>query len=308
MRISLIICTRDRADLLRTCLQSLSKSRLEFHEVIVVDQSSNIAATISVIEELLPVIRNLKHIPTETRGLSKARNVGIKTATGDIIAFTDDDCIVTGDWAEAIIREFKRDRDTMAVYGKVPPVFDGARTRKMLAIRLKDNRQEYKRLVNPWEFQSGNNMALRRGVFKEIGYFDELLGPGAELRNCDDADMAYRLLRCGLKVVYTPEAIIYHRLWRGDVEALRVEKDYNIGAGALLIKHLRYGDVYVLGLIIERLLIRGIGNIVLAALTRNKHRLLKGYCYLFVIHGIWKGLMKPLSFKYRVFEPRISQK
>ncbi|MER3446464.1 MAG: hypothetical protein C4291_06250 [Candidatus Dadabacteria bacterium] len=302
MRISLIICTRDRADLLKSCLQSLSKSSVEFHEIIVVDQSSNIAATISVIEELLPVIRNLRYIPTETRGLSKARNVGIKIATGDIVAFTDDDCIVTSDWAEAIIHEFKRDKDTMAVYGKVPPVFDGARTRKMLAIRLKDNRQEYKRLVNPWEFQSGNNMALRRGVFKEIGYFDELLGPGAELRNCDDADMAYRLLRCGLKVVYTPEAVIYHRLWRKDVEALRVEKDYNIGAGALLIKHLRYGDVYILRLIIERLLIRGIGNIMLAALTRSRYRLLRGYCYLFVTHGMWKGLMKPLSFKYRVFE------
>jgi glycosyltransferase involved in cell wall biosynthesis len=301
MKISLVICTRDRAGLLKTCLQSLSKSSIEFHEVIVVDQSSTIAASIPIIEELLPVIRNLKHIPTETRGLSKARNVGIKASTSDIIAFTDDDCIVTREWAEAIIQEFDRDKDTMAVYGKVLPAFIGDQARKMLAICLKDNRQEYKKLVNPWEFQSGNNMALRREVFTEIGYFDELLGPGAELRNCDDADMAYRMLRSGLKVVYTPKAVIYHRLWREDMEVLRVEKDYNIGAGALLIKHLRYGDIYVLKLILERLLFRGIGNIILATLTTSKHRLLKGYCYLFVTQGIWKGLMKPLSFKYRVF-------
>lgn len=301
MKISLIICTRDRAQLLKTCLQSLSQSSIEFHEVIVVDQSSNIAANTPIIEELLPIIRNLRHMPTETRGLSKARNLGIKASTGEIIAFTDDDCIVTRNWAEAVIQEFKRDKDTRAVYGKVPPAFVGNQTRKMLAIRLKDNRQEYKKLVNPWEFQSGNNMALRREVFTEIGYFDELLGPGAELRNCDDADMAYRILRSGLKVVYTPEVIIYHRLWREDLEALRVEKDYNVGAGALLIKHLRYGDMYVLKLIFERLLFRGIGNIILATMTRSKHRLLKGYCYLFVTQGMWKALMKPLSFKYRVF-------
>ncbi|MGE5444137.1 MAG: glycosyltransferase family 2 protein, partial [Ignavibacteriales bacterium] len=267
MKISLIICTRDRAQLLKTCLQSLSQSSIEFHEVIVVDQSSNIAANTPIIEELLPIIRNLRHMPTETRGLSKARNLGIKASTGEIIAFTDDDCIVTRNWAEAVIQEFKRDKDTRAVYGKVPPAFVGNQTRKMLAIRLKDNRQEYKKLVNPWEFQSGNNMALRREVFTEIGYFDELLGPGAELRNCDDADMAYRILRSGLKVVYTPEVIIYHRLWREDLEALRVEKDYNVGAGALLIKHLRYGDMYVLKLIFERLLFRGIGNIILATMT-----------------------------------------
>lgn len=301
MKISLVICTRDRTELLRTCLHSLSQRSIEFHEVIVVDQSFNIVSNRAIIEGLIPAIRNLRHIPTKTRGLSKARNVGIKASIGDIIAFTDDDCIVAGDWAEAIIQEFDRDKDTMAVYGKVPPVFGGDRNRRMLAIRLKDNRQEYKKLVNPWEFQSGNNMALRREVFKEIGYFDELLGPGAELRNCDDADMAYRLLRSGLKVVYTPKAVIHHRLWREDMEALNLEKDYNIGAGALLIKHLRYGDVYVLKLIFERLLFRGIGNIILATLTTSKQRLLKGYCYLFVIQGMWKGLMKPLSLKYRVF-------
>lgn len=301
MKLSLIICTRDRADLLKTCLQSLSQSSIEFHEVIVVDQGSDIAVSKPVIDELLPSLGNLRHIPTKTRGLSKARNVGIKASTGNIIAFTDDDCIVARHWAEAVMLEFEKDKDTMAVYGKVPPVFDGAQARKMLAIRLKDNRQEYRKLVNPWEFQSGNNMALRREVFEAIGYFDELLGPGAELRNCDDADMAYRMLRSGLKVVYTPEAVIHHRLWREDMEALRVEKDYNIGAGALLIKHLRYGDVYVLKLILERLLFRGVGNIILATLTSSKHRLLKGYCYLFVTQGIWKGLMKPLSFKDRVF-------
>jgi glycosyltransferase involved in cell wall biosynthesis len=301
MNLSLIICTRDRANLLKTCLQSLSQSSTELHEVIVVDQSSDIGPTRSILQELSPIIPTLRHVPTETRGLSKARNVGIKVSTGDIIAFTDDDCIVTKNWAGAIVGEFKRDKKIMAVYGKVPPVFDGGDNKKLLAIRLKADRQEYNSLVNPWEFQSGNNMALRRGVFEKIGYFDELLGPGAELRNCDDADMAYRLLRNGLKVIYTPEAVIYHRLWREDLEALRVEKDYNIGAGALFIKHLRYGDVYVLKLILDRLLFRGIGNIALATLTRNKHRLLKGYCYLFVTKGIWKGLMKPLSFEHRVF-------
>src|SRR3990170_901857 len=297
MKISLIICTRNRIQLLKTCLQSIPQSSIDFHEVVVIDQSSDTANT----EELLPIINNLRYIPTETQGLSWARNLGIKVSTGDIIAFTDDDCIMTDGWAEAIIKEFQRDPHIMAVYGRVLPFFNGLQPRKMLAIQLNNQHQEYKKLVNPWKFQSGNNMALRREVFAEIGYFDELLGPGAELRNCDDADMAYRLLRHGLRVVYTPKAIIYHRQWRGDGEAWRVEQDSHIGAGALFIKHLRYGDAYVFRLILERLIYRGIGNIILGILSCNKYKLRKGYYSLFVVKGMWQGLRKPLSSMDRIF-------
>jgi GT2 family glycosyltransferase len=190
----------------------------------------------------------------------------------------------------------------MAVYGRILPFFNAIQPSKMLAILLNNNRQEYKKLVNPWKFVSGGNAAFRREVFAKIGYFDELLGPGAELRASEDADMAYRLLRQGLKVVYTPEVVIYHQQWRDDAEGWQVEKDYNIGAGAFFIKHLRYGDVYVLKLIFERVLHLGLGNMILAALSLNKYRLSKGYIYFFYAsQGMWKGLTKPLSFKYRVF-------
>jgi len=144
MKISLIICTRNRIQLLKTCLQSIPQSSIDFHEVVVIDQSSDTANT----EELLPIINNLRYIPTETQGLSWARNLGIKVSTGDIIAFTDDDCIMTDGWAEAIIKEFQRDPHIMAVYGRVLPFFNGLQPRKMLAIQLNNQHQEYKKLVN----------------------------------------------------------------------------------------------------------------------------------------------------------------
>ncbi len=97
MKISVIVCTRDRNDKIYQCIDSILKSSYENFELILVDQN-DIPTTLSV--KNLSRNKNyvIKHVLDDHKGLSCARNVGISHASGDVIAFTDDDCIVDEHW------------------------------------------------------------------------------------------------------------------------------------------------------------------------------------------------------------------
>ncbi|MBC8135425.1 MAG: glycosyltransferase family 2 protein, partial [Fibrella sp.] len=119
--VSVLICTRNRADELVHALRSVLSNRHTAFEVVVIDQSDD-HATRDVVRSCHAEADgrvSLRHVPTDTRGLSLARNLAIAQARGEIIAFTDDDCTVGEDWVENIATLFTDDPDLYMVYGQV---------------------------------------------------------------------------------------------------------------------------------------------------------------------------------------------
>jgi glycosyltransferase involved in cell wall biosynthesis len=123
LSVGVIIPTRNRAGMLRNTLEALTRQARAPDEVIVVDNGSA-DDTRQVIEQFngrLPVRYFYEPIP----GAGQARNLGIRHATSEILAFTDDDCIPDEDWLRFIELSFLRDPSIGMVAGKVTAKLDG---------------------------------------------------------------------------------------------------------------------------------------------------------------------------------------
>jgi len=283
-------------------------------EIIVVDQSTD-----GLTEQLVKTSgddQRLRYIKSETVGLSKSRNIGIKASEGDIVSFMDDDCLASDDWIDSIAAEFRRDPEVMAVYGRVLP--SGVpQTYTSVAVKVSEAYEVFCGKANPWRLGHGANVSYRRQVFAQVGGFDEMLGPGAPLKNCDDADMGYRVLKRGLKVIYSPKVLNYHRQWRNQEKIADVEQDYAIGTGALYIKHLRCGDPYIFRLMIDKIALmltsglRGyrpsLSSAGSSGQPRSKIPILKqiarkGYHeVVYTLYGMFLGLRRPIDKKHLVY-------
>jgi GT2 family glycosyltransferase len=91
-----------------------------------------------------------------------------------------------------------------------------------------------------------NNMAMYRSAIDEVGAFDTRLGTGASFPAATDNDCGFLLLEAGYRIVYAPEAVLYHRAWRSEDEYLPLRWRYGVGRGAFYAKHLSLRDRYML--------------------------------------------------------------
>ena len=133
-------------------------------------------------------------------------------------------------------------------------------------------------------------MAFRRLEMLAIGGFDPLLGAGCLFGACEDADMAYRLLAAGRKVVYSPNALSYHKHWKSWPAQQAMERAYGVGAGAQFAKYLRCGDPYGAVLFVLWCWQLGVRRVAAGAFKwRNTRVVYLGYCQLVFP---WVGLVR----------------
>ena len=123
LTVGVVIPTRNRAEMLRVTLEALTGQSRAADEVIVVDNGStdNTKQVVERFERRLP----LHYLYEPTPGAGEARNCGIRHATSEILAFTDDDCIPDREWLRFIELSFLRDPAIGMVAGKVMPKLDG---------------------------------------------------------------------------------------------------------------------------------------------------------------------------------------
>jgi glucosyl-dolichyl phosphate glucuronosyltransferase len=174
--VTVVICTRDRAEPLRQTLDALAATRVPTDlptELLVVDNGSRDETPLVVRAARLPNMV-IRYIREERRGKSVALNTAIAAARGEIILITDDDIRPTEQWVEAMCRPI-RDGTTIAVAGRVriPPHLD----RPWIAPRLRICFAG-PRLQDLDRFMAGANMAVARTVFSRVPGFDAELGPG----------------------------------------------------------------------------------------------------------------------------------
>lgn len=238
--ISIVIPTRNRPADIAECIHSVLRA-CDFAELIVVDQSDDRATEQAVATLSDPRLRYLR---SALRGATNGRNAGIEASRGEVIAFTDDDCRVSQDWAASIARIFAADREAAVVCGRV--VVPEELAKKGYAASFEPEVREWQgRYPSPghdWGITA--NLAARRDVFARIGSFDGLLGPGAPLLCGEETDFLFRVLKAGLKVVNAREVLVEHLGVRAHgAESTRILRIYAAGAGAATFKHVRLADV-----------------------------------------------------------------
>lgn len=230
--ISVIICTRNRAPQLRRCLQQLQALACVPAEIVVVDNAPADTSTHAVCQEFAEVV----YVKEPRAGLDFARNSGVLATRHPLIAFVDDD-VVVHPWLLYRVWETFQDPAVAAMTGLVialelqaeaQVIFerDWSFNRGYVAKRYDLNyvQQAVNQAPAVWEIGAGANMAFRKSVFEEVGYFDELLGAGAA--GCsDDSEMWYRILVRGHVIKYNPQAIVYHE-HRKDLAALKSQLFY----------------------------------------------------------------------------------
>jgi len=211
MRVSVVICTMaDRAEDLEQALSSLVGARdVARHEVLVVAQEGeDLEPLVAPFRDRLP----LRTAFAATKGLSDKRNVGVAAATGDVVAFVDDDAQVTAEYLPALVAAFEG--GAVAVAGGLEPIFDVPLpdVLRPIAFRIGGfNLFEGAERPDGW---IGANSAFRRDRLIASGPFDLRLGAGSGfLPWGEDAEMFGRFRDEG--VAFVPEARVRHRIQAG---------------------------------------------------------------------------------------------
>jgi O-antigen biosynthesis protein len=242
-RVSVVVCSYNGARTIGECLAHLARLDYPDYEVIVVDDGST-DATAAIARG-----HGVRLISTPNRGLSAARNTGLEAATGEIVAYIDDDAWPDPHWLTYLAETFRRTSHAGAGGPNIPPDGDGlvaecvAHAPGGPAHVLVGDRDA--------EHIPGCNMAFRRAALAAIGGFDPTFRTAG-----DDVDVCWRLQERGESLGFSPAAVVWHHrrnsvraYWRqqrgyGRAEALLEQKwpdKYN-GLGHLVWAGRVYGD------------------------------------------------------------------
>lgn len=240
MKISLIICTRNRAEQLRRCLASVERLTCRHTwELIIVDNGSS-DGTAGVVREFASTVDfdvNLVHEPRP--GLGRAHNAGVAIAGGEIIAFTDDDCYTEPDFLEQIVKVFE-DPAISYMGGRIL-LYDATDARCSIRTDTHVTRIPPGSFI-PTGLIQGANMAARRSVIDSLGGFDPMLGPGTAF-NCEDVDFVARASAAGFAGGYFPGPVVYHHHGRKPGKTIDdLMQTYTFGGGAYYAKFLLHGS------------------------------------------------------------------
>jgi glycosyltransferase involved in cell wall biosynthesis len=185
--VSIVICTKNRQDALETyALPSLQTLNYPNFEVVVVDDASS-DGTQQFLRDYQPGAIRLRVVRNQrSRGLCHARNVGLSSCGGDIIAFIDDDCAVTPEWLNGLVSAYTEDK--IAVVGGVS--FKG------------DSDEIYINDRHAW----GCNMSFRSSIFRRFRFDTGL----KYSHYADETDLIGRIIDHGYQRIVTPKALARH--------------------------------------------------------------------------------------------------
>ena len=220
MKITVILCTYNRAHIISKALESVLTSvlppALEW-EVLTVDNNSKDHTRAAANEFCLRHPGRVRYLFEAQQGLSNARNTGIREARGEIIAFMDDDVTVEPTWLQNLTASL-HDGAWAGAGGRVRPskdftppdwlTLDGGIMDSSGVLALFDVGTVAGELKKP---PFGANMAFRKSMFEKYGGFRPDLGRcGSSLIGNEDTEFGRRLLAAGERLRYEPSAVVYH--------------------------------------------------------------------------------------------------
>ncbi|CAN5779508.1 hypothetical protein BH23CHL7_BH23CHL7_06670 [soil metagenome] len=297
--VTMAICSRNRPGLVQDAVTSVLSGAALPAELLIIDQSD-------VANEHLRQLRHrrvdIRYLHSSTRGLSTSRNVAVANARNETIVFTDDDVLVTPAWLGTIVAALRDAGPRAVVTGRVlagdpehgdafAPSLHPSTVRRVYEGRIeKDPLATF-------------NFAMTRAAHRNAGGFDSRLGPGTTYPAAEDNDFGYRLLEAGWKIVFEPEAVVYHRAWRRGDDYVALGYSYGRGQGAFYAKHLALSDPYMLrrG---GRMLFDHARRLPKAAVCKHQTRLMRELAW---IAGFLSGMLEWLVTRRRLRATRQPQ-
>jgi glycosyltransferase involved in cell wall biosynthesis len=292
--ITVAIPTRNRPRDIERCLDSVGRVTYPNFHVLVIDQSDDDETRI-VAERFRGRFPYLRYYRMSKKGLTRARNLALRSTEGEILAFIDDDCTVEPSWLEDVATAFRRYPEVPLIFGQVRPIPHNPKQCFIPGHQIVKERILRGRLAF---LQAGSimgaSMYLRSPTCRQLGPFDLHSGPGARF-NIEDRDYAYRHLAARYPVLLTPRITVAHHGARqyahGDTRALL--RSYGYGFGAQDMKFLRCGDrvalLIIVGHIIKMLLFI-VWRRVLSGRVRGSHSM----WIVMYFRGLIAGLRVPV--------------
>ena len=224
-KVSVVVCVYNGERTIDSCLASLEKLNYPDYEVVVVNDGSTDGT-----RQIAEGYDYIRLIHQENKGLSEARNVGIRAAAGEIIAFTDADCMADPDWLTHLVARFQSSEFGAVGGPNLTPADDsfvascvavspGAPTHVLLDDEVA-------------EHIPGCNMAFRREALQAIDGFDPIFRAAG-----DDVDLCWRLQNKGYKIGFSPAAVVWHFRRNTIRDYVKQQRGYGKAETLLFFKH-----------------------------------------------------------------------
>jgi len=269
--------------------------------------------TIFVKQNLPPYYKNhpyIKEIISHQVGVSRARNLGIKYALqhyAKILAFTDDDCIITEKWVENIHSTFTNPQIDI-VFGRTLPYQPQRHLGEFCpSIFSKKNSQPITTPVSTWDnIGMSNNFAITPKIIKQIGLFSPSIGPGTKIPRGEDDDFIIRTIDHKFPIYYCPKMTLYHHKWLNPIELNHLYQKCTLGTGFIYSYHALHTDHRYFKIVLKaffseiifyfRFLKQIIHPLSFIKLTTNHH---------LIVYNFLRGSL--MSFTYTLARPTPNQ-
>ena len=218
IKISAIIATYNRERYIPGVLESLLKQTLDknLFEIIIIDNNCTDNTQI-ICKKFIGDHKelNIRYILETQQGLSNARNCGINNSGSDLITFVDDDAFLSENFLEICVQYFEKNPSVHAIGGKILLHYEGEKPRWVTVYHESIfgyfNPGEKEKEFKGGKYPRGSNMTFRKDVFVRHGLFNTKLGrTGSNLLGSEEKELFDRINYKSEKVVYVPEALVYH--------------------------------------------------------------------------------------------------
>ncbi|MEL6880079.1 MAG: glycosyltransferase family A protein [Cyanobacteria bacterium J06607_10] len=241
--ISVVIATRDRGRRVTHTVESALKNLSTYSnfEIIVVDQSADNHSqqAMQAYEDRPDVV----YVRSHTKGLARARNLAIARAKGELIAITDDDCVVSESWLREICKAFRQYPGVSILFGNVLPGEHDSSAGFIPSYRRQQARVISRAIDKNDVDGIGACMALRKQIWQHLGGFDEMLGVGGIMQSSSEGDLVLQALYKGYQVCEIPNIVVVHNGFRSWEAGAALIERYWYGTGAMFGKHLKLQPV-----------------------------------------------------------------
>ncbi|WP_436900665.1 glucosyl-dolichyl phosphate glucuronosyltransferase [Halovenus halobia] len=219
MEVSVVVCTYDSAlfsDFVEAVESLLDQTYDSVEIILVIDGNESVYE--STQQRFAGVDSITVILNEQNRGLSYSRTRGVEQATGDVIAFIDDDAVADSEWITELVKTYVQ-TNAIAVGGPMVPEWVADRPSYLpeeffwlIGVNHKQPAEALEEVRNTF----GSNMSFRSTVFEEIGGFDENVGLTADSQiQADETELAIRMQRAFNKgMVYQPDAVVRHKIFQ----------------------------------------------------------------------------------------------
>ena len=295
--ISAVVCTRNRGDRIKATIESILANEHSNFELLIVDQSTN-DLTETAVKPFLSDCR-LRYMRSDTIGLGLARQIGITQVNSEIVAYTDDDCIVPTNWLSVIQKVFEANPRVAVTFCNVFPTPHNSNVGFIPTYE----RHNDKLVRNMWDKCSargmGAGLAVRRETILKLGGFDVHLGPGTLFSACEDGDIAVRALLKGWWVYETAQVAVLHDGFRTWQEGKELNRRNWIGVGAAYAKPIKCHHWNAMLIVAYEAFVIAFLKPLSRLFLFKKPQSIRSFYYFW--KGFMLGLKTPVNYEYILY-------